>query len=136
AEDAKHTSAIAADLARQYPISDRAIKFKLARPGLVGDALGAPARAFSIGVLILAGLVLLAACTNLASLLTARASDRQREIAIRLSIGATRWRIGRQMLTETVGLSIAGGAAGYTVAWFLFPALGKGASPLGISGTT
>src|SRR5215472_12637307 len=130
AQAAANLNAIGADLARQYPISDSDSHFKLARPGLVGDILGAPARAFSIGVLILACLVLLAACTNLASLLTARASDRQREIAIRLSIGATRWRIVRQMLTETIVLSIFGGAAGYGLAVFLSRLLSKWHAPM------
>ena len=130
AQAAANLNTLGADLARQYPASDSDSHFKLAKPGLVGDTLGAPARAFSIGVLILACLVLLAACTNLASLLTARASDRQREIAIRLSIGATRWRIVRQILTETVVLSILGGAAGYGLAVFLSRLLSKWHAPM------
>lgn len=123
-------NAIAADLARQFPLSNEGLKFKLARPGLVGDALGNPTRAFAFGVLALAALVLLAACTNLASLLTARASDRKREIAIRLSVGATRWRIVRQMLTETVVLFMLGGAAGYALAVFLARLLSQWHAPM------
>ena len=65
-------NAIAAELARQYPWSNTGLKVKLSRPGLMGDLLGAPTRAFAGGVLLLAALVLLAACTNLAGLLTAR----------------------------------------------------------------
>ena len=88
------------------------MRIKLARPGLVGDLLGGPVRAFTIGVLVLAGLVLLAACANLASVLAARGADRQRELAVRISIGASRGRIVRQLLTETLLLAFVGGAAG------------------------
>jgi predicted permease len=120
---------VAADLARQYPDANEGLKFSLARPGLIGDTLGDPTRAFALGVLILSGLVLLAACTNLASLVTARGSDRQREIAIRLSIGATRWRIVRQVLTETLVLALLGGATGYGLAVLLSRLLSQWHAP-------
>lgn len=123
-------NSIGADLARQYPSVDESLSFTLARPGLIGDALGRPTRAFAWGVLGLAALVLLAACTNLASLFTARSSDRQREIAIRLSIGATRWRIMRQVFTETVVLALVGGTAGYALAVFLSRILSRWRAPL------
>lgn len=123
-------NAIAADLARRYPTVNEGLQFKAARPGLIGDAMGRPAKAFALGVLGLAALVLLAACANLASLLTARAADRQREIAIRLSIGASRGRVVRQVLTETLILSGVGGAAGYGLATFLSAALSKWRAPM------
>ncbi len=123
-------NSIGAELAREQPDYDEGLQLKVARPGLIGDEIGAPARAFAIGVMVLAALVLLAACTNLASLLTARTADQQREIAIRLSLGARRWRVTRQMLTETLVLSFAGGAAGYALAMFLARALSKWRAPL------
>jgi predicted permease len=105
-------NAVGADLVRQYPDARRALRFRLTTPGLVGDTLGGPVRAFTFGVQVLAGLVLLVACLNVAGVLLARGADRSRELAIRLSIGAGRSRIVRQLLTESVVLAIAGGAAG------------------------
>src|SRR5207247_9476820 len=77
-----------------------------------GGALRGPVKTFTTGVLLLAGLVLLAACANLAGMLMARGADRQREMAIRVSMGAGAGRLARQLFTETLLLSMAGGIAG------------------------
>jgi predicted permease len=99
-------------MAKTYPGDDAGLKFTLARPGLIGDTLGRPARAFVAGLMLLAGLILLAACTNLGSLFAARAADRARETALRLALGSKRGLILRQMLTETVLISVVGGVLG------------------------
>jgi predicted permease len=99
-------------LSKTYPTDDDGLKFTLARPGLMGDVLGGPARAFMAGLMLLAGLILLAACANLGSLFAARAADHAKETALRLALGSRRGLILRQMLTEAVMVSLAGGALG------------------------
>ncbi len=112
----ENLSAVAHQMTREHPTEDDGLTVRLVKPGLLGDTLGGPARPFLSAIMALALLVLLAACVNLAGIFAARAADRSRELAIRLSIGSTRWRILRQLLTEAVLVSLAGGAAGTLIA--------------------
>jgi predicted permease len=85
------------------------------RPILQSDTKG-PLRA----LMGMVGLVLMIACANLASLLVARGEARQREIALRLALGASRWRLVRQLVSESLVLAVAGGLAGVMLAsWTL-----------------
>jgi predicted permease len=102
----------AAWLAKTYPGDDAGLTFSLAHPGLVGDMLGGPAKLFMSGLMLLSGLILLAACANLGSLFAARASDRSKEIALRLALGSRRAMVLRQLLTESVLVALAGGVIG------------------------
>ena len=108
---------VAARIARQDPKNEDKLAFVLARPGLIGDFIGGAVRRFLSGILLLAGIVLLAACANLGGLFAARTADRTREIAIRMAIGSSRWRILRQVLMEAFVISIFGGACACGLAW-------------------
>jgi predicted permease len=118
-------NSIAAYLARTYPKEDDGINFKLGRPGLVGDMLGGPVHAFVAGLMLLTALILLAACANLGGLFAARAADRTREVALRLALGSGRGRILRELLTEAVLVSVAGGAVGMAASGFLLRMLSQ-----------
>ena len=105
-------NAIGADLEKTYPRQVGKMTFSLARPNLYGDYLGKPVKAFLAGLMLLAGLILLAACANLGSLFSARATDRAREIALRLALGSNRRRILRGLFTEALLVSLLGGTVG------------------------
>jgi len=113
---------IGSELEKAYPK-----EFLAAFPGHKGCVLSRPgltsfrgaAQAFVAGLMVLAGLILLAACANLGSLFAAHAADRSREVALRLALGSTRQRILRQLLTEAGIIALAGGAAGLFGSVFL-----------------
>jgi predicted permease len=107
-------TSIGSYLEATYPKEDGHKKFALVRPGFP-NFLGRPVKAFIAGLMLMAGLILLAACANLGSLFAARAADRSREVALRLSLGSSRKRILRQLLIEALLNSLAGGAAGLLV---------------------
>jgi predicted permease len=113
---------VAHQLAKEHPADDDALSARLIRPGLMGDFVGA-VRPFLSGIMLLALLVLAAACTNLAGIFAARAADRARELAIRLSIGSTRLRILRQVLIEALLISVAAGVIGTFVSCGLLASL-------------
>lgn len=109
-------NAVAHQLAIEYPQTESNLAFELVQPGFLGNLLGGPVKAFAFGVMLLAALVLLAACANLGGLFAARTTDRARELAIRVAVGAARTRLVRQLLTEAIVLSAIGGAVGCVAA--------------------
>ncbi len=117
-EGVTHSQAIAdlnsigSYLEKTYPKEHGQVRYSLSRPRLYGDFLGSRVGAFLTGLMVLAGLILLAACANLGGLFAARASDRAREVALRLALGARRTRILRGLFTEALLISLAGGALG------------------------
>jgi predicted permease len=113
--------AIAARLAKQYP--DTNTKHDSARVVSELDAMLGDTKTLIVVILCAVGLVLLIACGNIANLLLARVRDRRREIAMRTALGASRMRIVRQLLIESLGLSVVGGAAGCILAFLCTPAV-------------
>ncbi len=123
---------ILADVGKRFPATSAGVRAHLTQPGLVGDAGRGPARAFLSGVMALALVVLLAAIVNLTSLIAARTRERSREIALRVSIGAGRGRVLRQLTTETLLLSLIGAGLGWVGARAILGALSRWELPIGI----
>ena len=107
-------AAIAKRLEQQHP-ADNTNRGALVQP--LQEALVEDARTSLLVLLGAVGLVLLIGCTNLASLFLARATSREREMAVRAALGAGRGRLARQWVTESLLLTVAGGLAGLAVAW-------------------
>lgn len=110
---------IAADLEREYPDVNEGKRVTLSTLSLIVSSRRSLVLGF-IGLLMSSvGLVLLLACTNLANLLLARAAERRREIGVRLALGASRFQLVRQLLTESMLLAVGGGLLGFLLAFWL-----------------
>jgi macrolide transport system ATP-binding/permease protein len=124
---------IAAQLAREFPNENEGMTVTLSPAGLLGAWMRGPITGFAVVLMAVVGLVLLLACANLANLLLARATERRKEIAVRLAIGASRWRLVRQLLTEGALLSTLGGAFGLLLAYWLVDAMMSLKPPIDIA---
>ena len=111
--------AVEAILAREHPATDtRLLRVRPLREEIVGNIR--PALVVMQGAV---GVVLLIACANVSSLLLVRTLGRRRELAIRAALGAGRWPLARQLLTESIVLGLAGGVAGLALGAWLLPVL-------------
>jgi predicted permease len=110
---------VASRLAQNYPESNREFQIALYTAGNGRPAFRAMLKPITQILLGVVGLILLITCANVANLLLARAARRRKEVAIRLTLGATRTRLIRQLLTESIVLAVAGGLAGLILNFWL-----------------
>lgn len=107
---------IAVALEREYPDTNREVRFVLQE---LRESVAGSVRQPLMILLTTVAFVLLIACVNVANLLIAKGAARRNELAVRAAIGATRGRIARQVLAESLMLAVAGGLAGIAIAWWL-----------------
>jgi putative ABC transport system permease protein len=129
---ATNLGAIMRQLATEYPQTnkDRRISVKRTSDVRLHPAADGPIKAAAAGLMISVGLVLAIACANVASMLLARASARQKEISIRLAIGASRRDLIRQLLVEGILLAFAGGVAGVVLSIWALRGIGLVQPPI------
>ncbi len=108
-----HLAAVSAGLAEDLPETNEDWGASIDR---LHEQLAAPVRPALLALLTGVGLLFLVACCNVGILLTSQARGRRQELAVRLALGASGWRVGRQVLTEYLPLSLAGGALGLWLA--------------------
>jgi putative ABC transport system permease protein len=134
AQAESNLATVFANLSREFPVDNKgrsatAVPLLAARLDPNGRGGNQITRLSSL-LMVVVGIVLLIACGNIANLLLARASKRRREVAIRLAMGANRSRLIAQLLTESVMLSLLGGAAGLLLAYWSIDAIVTARLPL------
>jgi putative ABC transport system permease protein len=114
---------VAAQLLKEHPVANAGAN-RVDIVSLHENITGRVGWALKI-LFVAVALVLLIACANVANLLLARAASRQKEFAVRAALGASRWRIARQLLVESLILSVTGGFLGLMIAWWVIAFLSK-----------
>jgi predicted permease len=116
---------LAAQMAQEHPDSNEGLQIRLSPPGLLGNSLRRPVMAGGAALLVLSVLTLLVACVNLSGLLLAQAAERRKELAIRLTVGASRASLVRMMLIESLLLAGLAGSLGLVTSFWLSGLLSK-----------